>query len=1086
MRWLILLLPILLHFQPLAAQQVFPPGIGVQMNAWIAEVQRLHQEGEYTRCTEKLQEIDQALKEIEPEYSAWCGLVSAFEAYYAVETHDKQNYQNLAVSLLSQRDRVLVDSMATGFYNAMVLFYNAQRMDEWWPIDSMFRLSLVGTPTLYGLRYAMVNEAAAQLKAGNYTQAKILGAYDFYTTSARHYTAPMDKLNLMYEDWLIAKCDLESWRNLDYDKRHPKDFEQIGQIVPEFYADPEVEALRNMDFKQTYLTLISRIKELQEEMVLNNGYDKSDCDTSLRRGYYNIYTSTINDFCSWAKEEHKEGQVILALKSFLYEDIVKNEIHAAQTAKVRPVIPAANLVDFYITLAQLYDAIGNGAYVVETASDAMDLMDKIESFSIDEQILGLVNILQVRISGYRLQGDYTRSLKDVQFLKKYTPLPKNAENMRMWERYMNLYIQEVYTLLAMENTADAWDTLKYLLHAVDPIEEQLYDTKHWPQLQYLTAIYKSSKGDWDQDLMYECYTDLRRDPTYLDIFYPVQLLYFKTIWRTENKISTSLLNNLLFFTGQKIKYTFFMLTADERMRLYEQKMSMYFDVYHELIFTHKLDSFPEIKERVIAQSLSIKNALADGNLISNEMLMRNGKVSLESAESTRQLVQESNALLLNVRLYNYQVSVVKALRDRTQSMWLGLLEKSGMDSLTQLTDWHHISSSLKAGQVYTETMRYTRWLSDSSATYGTYIISNNQEIHYFNLCAETDIVSQLKNPKSSPQIAALHPEGNRGSSIILIPSKMPGKFHPDSTDKLAELIVNPLLPYVKNQEWFMVQDGLLNRISFAALKTKEGYLVTRNHLHTLTSSNSLYTFQKPMPENGQALLAGGLNYGVESAENNSRLLKTGYSWNYLPGTKTEVQDLGPLFVKAGQQLHTALDDELPDSSINSLKQFNFIHLATHGFYLDTAGANQIYSEQINRRAMRAEPLFRCGIVVSAANNPQDAVKTDIAGYFMGYELANIDLRKCYLITLSACETGLGDLRNNLGVDGLSRALKIAGAQNLLISLWKVPDKPTALFMQQFYTHLFDGNSPAEALRLTQIAMSQTHPVSDWAAFVLVN
>ncbi len=89
------------------------------------------------------------------------------------------------------------------------------------------------------------------------------------------------------------------------------------------------------------------------------------------------------------------------------------------------------------------------------------------------------------------------------------------------------------------------------------------------------------------------------------------------------------------------------------------------------------------------------------------------------------------------------------------------------------------------------------------------------------------------------------------------------------------------------------------------------------------------------------------------------------------------------------------------------------------------------------------------------------------------------------MALSACETGLGDVRNNLGVDGLSRALKIAGARHLLISLWKVPDAATAEFMKQFYTFLFSGKTPAQALHTTQSNMSKTYPASDWGAFILV-
>jgi len=135
-----------------------------------------------------------------------------------------------------------------------------------------------------------------------------------------------------------------------------------------------------------------------------------------------------------------------------------------------------------------------------------------------------------------------------------------------------------------------------------------------------------------------------------------------------------------------------------------------------------------------------------------------------------------------------------------------------------------------------------------------------------------------------------------------------------------------------------------------------------------------------------------------------------------------------------------------------------------------------FENKYNREAMNLEPLYRCGLAISDANNPPNSEAFEIAGFIMGYELANTDLRNCYLISLSACNTGLGDLRNNLGVDGLSRALKITGAKNLLISLWEVPDEATSIFMNKFYTYLFSNNNPALSLQETQKEMSKSYPV----------
>lgn len=79
--------------------------------------------------------------------------------------------------------------------------------------------------------------------------------------------------------------------------------------------------------------------------------------------------------------------------------------------------------------------------------------------------------------------------------------------------------------------------------------------------------------------------------------------------------------------------------------------------------------------------------------------------------------------------------------------------------------------------------------------------------------------------------------------------------------------------------------------------------------------------------------------------------------------------------------------------------------------------------------------------------------------------------KTQLVVLSACETGIGDFIGNKGVYGLQRAFKQAGAEYLLMSLWKVPDNETEEFMTTFYNYYFGGRSIEEAYQLTQKTMA---------------
>jgi CHAT domain-containing protein len=91
-----------------------------------------------------------------------------------------------------------------------------------------------------------------------------------------------------------------------------------------------------------------------------------------------------------------------------------------------------------------------------------------------------------------------------------------------------------------------------------------------------------------------------------------------------------------------------------------------------------------------------------------------------------------------------------------------------------------------------------------------------------------------------------------------------------------------------------------------------------------------------------------------------------------------------------------------------------------------------------------------------------------------------------LLVLSACETGLGDIKNGEGVYGLQRAFQIAGTDNLIMSLWKVSDYATQILMNHFYSYLLNGNNISQSLRKAQLDVKAQfeHPYF-WGGFIYV-
>jgi CHAT domain-containing protein len=166
-----------------------------------------------------------------------------------------------------------------------------------------------------------------------------------------------------------------------------------------------------------------------------------------------------------------------------------------------------------------------------------------------------------------------------------------------------------------------------------------------------------------------------------------------------------------------------------------------------------------------------------------------------------------------------------------------------------------------------------------------------------------------------------------------------------------------------------------------------------------------------------------------------------------------------------------------------------LHLATHGYFFGNVQDKQDAGMQMGgerRRPVPAGSMYRSGLLLAGAENTRRG--EDIAGsengWFSAQEASSINLLGTDLVVMSACETGKGDIQNGRGVFGLQRAMRGAGAESVVMSLWSVDDAATSELMQSFYGHWISGASTPEALRAAQKEMRQhsPHPYY-WGAWV---
>jgi CHAT domain-containing protein/Tfp pilus assembly protein PilF len=324
----------------------------------------------------------------------------------------------------------------------------------------------------------------------------------------------------------------------------------------------------------------------------------------------------------------------------------------------------------------------------------------------------------------------------------------------------------------------------------------------------------------------------------------------------------------------------------------------------------------------------------------------------------------------------------------------------------------------------------------------------------------------------------------------------------ESAQALYALAFQPLLPLLgKAHRLFLSTDGQLALVPFAALHDGERFLIDSFDLTYLTSGKELLPRMQDTAASCSVVVMADPDF---SASRQPRDVESGSSprteqaerpWVPLPGTRQEAEALQRLMPQA--QLF--LGAEATKERLLSLSAPGVLHLATHGFFLGDAAPTPPGSRAVvhfgalgqNTSAPRpSDPLLRSGLVLAtgSASGAEDSEGScSLAHHSMvtALELAGLDLWGTQLVVLSACDTGRGEVKLGQGVYGLRRAFIIAGAETVVMSLWKVNDETTRALMEAYYGHLLAGQGRGSALReaMRSVRESQPHP-HFWAPFIV--
>ena len=557
-------------------------------------------------------------------------------------------------------------------------------------------------------------------------------------------------------------------------------------------------------------------------------------------------------------------------------------------------------------------------------------------------------------------------------------------------------------------------------------------------------------------------------------------------------------------------------------------------------FLNKFNSFAlermEVKPSIIAE-------VYNNQLASKALLYHTTKEIKDIALSTPELrndylewVRLKEAL---AKIYKLDPAVIDKLNipldsietkayqlEKIISLKVELDNKKNQDA-SFLVTWEQVRDQLKKGEAAVEMVRIKQFEPDSG---GVFL----DKVRYVALIVTPDM---KKNPVAIEVPAGLEMEKRfvkyyRNAIKYQIKDELSYGF-----------FWKPVADYLKNkniESIYFSPDGVYNQVNLNTFYDPETnlYVIDQLNVNYVTNTKDIieYAIEKPLRENRHSLLVGFPSYNLYREDDSTKVTTTtsvvnasrdvdfaargsgtlfrGGKVTGLPGTKIEINSISEIFDAHGESYDKFLAREAYEDVVKNDKYFtsspHIVHIATHGFFLsDNAMSLDQFHEKNHEHhegAIDIEllnkgneiPLLRSGLMFANASHAFESsvLQKEVSavleneeyedGIFTAYEALNLNLSETELVVMSACETGLGVIKNGEGVYGLQRSFQTAGAKALIMSLWKVSDEATKQFMITFYTKWFDGTEKHIAFREAQKVIREKFPDPYfWGAFVMV-
>lgn len=732
---------------------------------------------------------------------------------------------------------------------------------------------------------------------------------------------------------------------------------------------------------------------------------------------------------------------------------------------------STEFADVQNSLALLYQTLGNYRDAEAGLKGAKAILEKKHGTMHAEYATVVQNLAAL----YQLEGDYAKA----------EPLQREALEI---DRKI-LGENHPHYAITLQNMATLYQKLgkreeaRGMLERVLEVHRKQLGTRHpsyITTLSNLAALYQDmgnfplAESTWKQSV------DLRKEvlgedhPDYARSLYGLAGVYHaQGQWAKAKTYYEPVVDKY-----QKQVEEFFPALSEKEKSAFYAKIKPVFDAYQDF-FIQYLKAFPAERETTLGKlydlQLGTKAILLTATNKVRSRILTSGNVELQTMfrdwlSTKEQIVRYYGASQEERQRSGMSLS---QLESHANDLEKKLSEQSDMfrsQMEREKVTWKDVRNALQEGEVAVEVLRVRRkYVKDSVYYVGLVLLKSSS-------------APELVMWRYGAQLEGRKFKYHRNTI----------KYH--VTDTISfNYYWRPLEERLKpGATVFLSCDGVFNKVNFNSLfeSNRNRFVIDDYRLHQLSNTRELVGRHNAAKNStNSAALFGFADFNLGAVDVVSHSTKRnlarslgfeGETIPVLPATEKEVDGIAALLSKNTWTAQNYKRSSATEENLKKAASPKLIHIATHGFFLSDVDMDDTESE------LSQNPLFRSGVLLAGAAVDRDESKREEDGVLTAYEAMNLNLDQTELVVLSACETGLGEVRNGEGVYGLQRSFLVAGANTVLMSLWQVDDVATQELMNAFYTFWLAGAEKSDAFRKAQLQIKEKYQIPYfWGAFVLI-